>query len=343
MQKLAFRLRLFNLVIMSSALLINFSSWATEIYSHRGAAGLAPENTIPAIETALNIGVDVIDIDVGLTKDGVIVASHDPTLSHHFTQTIDGVWLDKPGEALINLTLADIKKHWVGQINPKLDSQVAEYRSQFPLQVAKANTTIPTLEEIIEFIKKWENKNSQKLDSQVCKPIKLQIEIKTSPTLTEATPLPEQIVPVLLKTLKAEDFLHRTEIHSFDWRNLLLIQQLEPQANISFISSLTDLQHEENKQAWHASYDLNQYGGSFPKMINQLGGRIWCPIVDELTLEDVTLAKQLGIKVVPWTVDDPFLMQKLIAWDVDGIITNRPDLLRGILAAHQKQVPKSCG
>lgn len=56
-----------------------------DLQGHRGARGLAPENTLPAFERALEIGVTTLELDVGVTADGVVVVLHDPFLNPAIT------------------------------------------------------------------------------------------------------------------------------------------------------------------------------------------------------------------------------------------------------------------
>ena len=90
-----------------------------QIYGHRGARGLAPENTIAGYKTAIEIGVDYIDMDVNMSKDGVIVVTHDFTLNPDITRDADGNWIDYAHPTLIkDLTFAELQKYDVGRIKP---------------------------------------------------------------------------------------------------------------------------------------------------------------------------------------------------------------------------------
>ena len=81
-----------------------------DLQGHRGARGLAPENTLVAFERALAIGVTTLELDTGITKDGVVVITHDPTLNPAITRDAAGRWIDAPGPAIASLTLARAAK-----------------------------------------------------------------------------------------------------------------------------------------------------------------------------------------------------------------------------------------
>lgn len=299
--------------------LLSVPCYAIDIYAHRGGAGLAPENTLPAIRTALKIGVDVVDVDIGLTKDNVVVAHHDLALNKNLTRDDQNEWLTTPGPALKTLNYQDLSKYNVGSRNPNCLPCLAE----FPLQYQYPQAKIPTLKEVIALLK---NSNT---------PTRLQIEIKTSPTHPQLSPEPEAIVPALVAVLREENFLHEVEVHSFDWRNLLLLQKLAPEIITSYLSDHDALRQEDNFPIWLAHHDIVALGTSYPQLIHRLGGKIWCPSYTEITAPLLQEAHNLGLKVNVWTVDQPKEMQTMIDLGVDGIITNRPDILRGLLAARE--------
>ena len=120
----------------SSQLLVAF-----ELQGHRGARGLMPENTLPGFATALSIGVTALELDVGLTLDGIVVVSHDRQLNPSIVRTSDGGWLTSPGPALRDLTLAQLRRYDVGRILPD-----TKHHRAFPEQAHIDGARIPTLE-----------------------------------------------------------------------------------------------------------------------------------------------------------------------------------------------------
>lgn len=295
---------------------------AIEIYGHRGAAGLAPENTLTAYRAALDIGVDVIDMDVGLTQDGIVVVYHDSELNPDITRGPNGNWLTSEQKPLKHISYASLRDFNVGKINP-----ASEYAKEFPLQQSTDNEYIPTLREVIRFAK---DRDSD---------IRFQIEIKTNPIELDSSPEPAKIVPAIVKVLKEEGVEHLTEVHSFDWRNLRLLEKLAPKVTRSYLT-VNEYHTSKDAKAWSSGTPLNKTLNSFPKLIKALNGHIWCPDFNEVTAKDVSEAHALGLKVTVWSVDKPEDMLKMIQYGVDGIITNRPDLLRGLLAA-KNLIPKA--
>src|SRR5688572_214117 len=89
-----------------------------DVQGHRGARGLAPENTLPAFEKALALGVTTLELDVGVTRDGVVVVGHDPTINPDIARGPDGQWLAARGPAIRELTFAELQRYDVGRLKP---------------------------------------------------------------------------------------------------------------------------------------------------------------------------------------------------------------------------------
>jgi glycerophosphoryl diester phosphodiesterase len=138
----------------------------------------------------------------------------------------------------------------------------------------------------------------------------------------------------------------KIEVHSFDWRNLLYLQQIDPRICTSFITSKLEnrgylLTSPFTYRQWFAGYKVKEYHNSWPQLIAALGGKIWCPDFKDVTDKNVAEAHEVGLRVVPWTVDNEKDLEKMIHIGVDGIITNRPDRLRLLLEAQRVKVNDS--
>lgn len=289
---------------------------AVEIYGHRGFAGLFPENTLIGYAEALKIGVNSLDVDIALTKDSIVVASHDPFLNKNFTRINNGTntWLRNNKTKIINLNFTELQQYDVGAINP-----ATFYSQVFPNQKKLNNITIPSLEDIISLINSCNANN-----------IKIQLEIKTNPR-DDSQEFIEKFVNAIIETLKKTNFLFKAELQSFDWRALLYAQKISPGVKTAYISEQSLLFNTFADTTWTAGYSLQQYNNSIPQMISELGGAIWCPNYRDLSKFLVIQAHSCNLKVVPWTADFEQEFLDLIQFGVDGIITNRPDLLRKVM------------
>lgn len=298
-----------------------------QIYGHRGARGLSPENSIPGYKTALAIGVDFVDMDVHLTKDKIIVVTHDFTLNPNLTRDKNGNWIDAANPPLIkDLDFKTLRQYDIGRLKPD-----TEYGKNFPLQFPVDGTHIPSLQQVIKYVKKTAGNK-----------VHFQVEIKTDPLHPELSFEPKVIAKETVDMLKKEGVDNRTELQAFDWRVLREVQKLDRRIATAY---LTDQEISQNmrdidpKKAglWSSGHLLKDYDNSIPKMIAKLGGKIWGPESKELNADLVKEAHKHGLKVVPWSkvdsLDDSQEIIRMIDIDVDGIISDRPDIVRGLLAA----------
>lgn len=286
------------------------SSSAIEIYAHRGGGGLMPENTIPAFDNAMKLGVDVVDMDVGMSKDGTVIVTHDRSLMREMTR-LNGEWIERDDLFIKDKTDAELKGYDVGRPNPATD-----YAKKYPRVKYQDGVKIPTLREVIEFVKSQPGGDKTRF----------QIEIKTKEDKSNESFSPYKISEAVVGVLTKEGVADRAEVHSFDWRALENIHQQNPVIKVSYLSSFSDnftkgeIEHEQ-----------------IAKNIADLGGDVWSldfrdlPKDDAKAKAEIKHAKELGLKVVAWTIDTKADMQRAIELGLDGIITNYPDVLKQIL------------
>jgi glycerophosphoryl diester phosphodiesterase len=319
-------------VLRSAALaaiaLMSAHAAAFDLQGHRGARGLAPENTLPAFARALSIGVTTLEMDAGLTEDDVVVVAHDRRLNPDIVRGADGRWLAGRTPAIRELTFRELQRYDVGRIKPGSD-----YSRRFPDQRRQDKVRIPTLEEVFELTRHARNGE-----------VRFNVETKISPEAPEDSADPETFTRALIKVIRDNGMAGRTTIQSFDWRTLALVQKEAPEIATSYLSSqqqaLDNIQagHREDSP-WTAGVRFRDHG-SVPKMVKAAGGKIWSPNYVGLTEPLVKEAKSLGLAVLPWTVNDRAEMERLIDWGVDGIITDYPDRLREVLAGRNLPLPR---
>src|SRR6058998_2578344 len=116
---------------------------AFDLQGHRGARGLAPENTLAAFSRALGLGVTTLELDTGVTRDGAVVVSHDERLNPDFTRDAAGRWIDAPGPALFALSLVEVRRYDVGRLRPG-----TPYAARLPEQEPADGQRVPTLDEV---------------------------------------------------------------------------------------------------------------------------------------------------------------------------------------------------
>src|SRR6202171_5572281 len=288
-------------------LLMSGEVMAFDIEAHRGGRALLPENTLPSFANALSIGVDTLELDIGVTRDGAIVVSHERGLNPDLARAADGVYVAPPGIPFIQLRLEEVKKYDVGQIRPG-----SAYAAQIPEQRAVPGTPIPTLKEVFDLVRRSGNSH-----------VRLNIETKIDPNHPEESPDPQRFVTLLLDVLAAEKFSDRVMVQSFDWRTLQLVQKLAPAIPTVYLS----LQKGSaatvflNKASdWTAGFDPIKHEGSLPRAIKAAGGAIWSPYFGDVDPALISESHRLGLQVVVWTVNKPEDIARMIAIAVAGII-----------------------
>jgi glycerophosphoryl diester phosphodiesterase len=307
----------FVLGFLISGEVMSGKALAFDIEAHRGGRALLPENTLAAFANALSMGVDTLEMDIGVTRDGVIVVSHERGLNPDLACGADGRYVAPPGIPFVQLSLEQVKKYDVGQIRPG-----SAYAAQFPDQRAVPGTKIPTLKEVIGLVRKSGDQN-----------VRLNIETKIDPNHPEESPEPQRFVTLLLDLLQAEQFSGRVMVQSFDWRTLLLVQKLAPAIPTVYLTAQSGSAPTvflDKASAWTAGFNPAEHGKSIPRAIKAAGGAIWSPYFGDVTPASISESHALGLQVVVWTVNKPAEMARLIEMGVDGIISDHPDILRKV-------------
>ena len=269
---------------------------AFDIEGHRGCRGLMPENTIPAMMKALELGVTTLEMDAVITKDNQVILSHEPFFNHEITTLPDGKYITEQDERSLNIyqmTYAQTQTYDVG-LKP---------HPRFPNQ-RRLKATKPLLREVIENAEAYHKLKGGS-------PVFYNIETKTQPaTDNNYHPAPEEFVNTLMKVIYAENVSDRVIIQSFDFRTLQVLHKKYPGMKTAALVE---------------DYDKR----TLEEQLKALGFKptIYSPAYSLVTPELVTKCHQKQIKVIPWTVNDKESIDKMKAMGVDGIITDFPDLL----------------
>ena len=290
---------------------------AFDLQGHRGARGLAPENTLPAFERALALSVTTLELDIAITLDGVLVIHHDTTLNPNTTRDAAGRFIEQR-PAIHSLTWAQLQAYDVGRLKPG-----TEYARQFPEQRPVDGTRIPRLADLFDLVKRSGDDK-----------VRFDIETKLDPAKPAETPDPEAFARALVAEIRKAGMAGRSVIQSFDWRTLQAVQKIAPEIPTAY---LTVQRRFDNVGAgrpegslWTAGYQYREYG-SVPKMVKAAGGSHWSAYFGDLDAQKVKEAQSLGLKVLAWTVNDPADMARMLDLGVDGLITDRPDRARALL------------
>ena len=309
--------------------MIPASSLALDLQGHRGARGLRPENTLPAFAHALSLGVTTLELDCAITGDGTVVVSHDSTLNPEITRGPDGRWITGEGSPIRQFSYEELQRFDVGRIDPRSD-----YAKRFPDQQPVDGTRMPSLAAVFALARKAGNDT-----------VRFNIETKISPLHPERTVTPEAFARAFIAVIRAENMERRVTIQSFDWRTLEIVQREAPEIPTVYLTAqqgfMDNIQSGRLSSPWTAGLHVSQFQNSIPRMVKAAGGAIWSPYYGEVTRENVKEAQALGLKVVVWTVNENADMRRMIELGVDGIISDRPDLLRSVAGGMGIPLPRA--
>lgn len=299
---------------------------AFDLQGHRGARGLAPENTLPGFAAALSLGVTTLELDVGLSADGRLVVSHDPLLQPHLARK-DGAWIAAPGPAIWHSRIADLQAFDVGRLDPS-----SRYARGFPDQKPVDGTRLPLLQDVFALVRKAGNTD-----------VRFNIETKLSPLKPDETASPGTMAAALVDAIRAAGLEQRTVIQSFDWRSLKEAARLAPEIPRACLTiegtSFDNVQRgRPDASPWLAGLDADDFPQT-PALVQAAGCGIWSPFHRNVTADLVAAAHQRSLQVVPWTVNDPDDMNRLIDLKVDGLISDYPDRLRAVLQTRGLPLP----
>ncbi len=267
---------------------------------------------------AQDLGVTTLETDLAVTRDGVVVISHDPVLNPDLTREPDGQWLKAAGPPIRTLTLDELRRYDIGRVNP-----ASKYGQQYPEQKPADGQRFPTLAEFF---------------AQAAPEVRFNIEIKTDPGKPDLTPDPATFARLAVGDIRKAKVEARSTLQSFDWRGLIEARKLAPEIATACLSiesnNFDTVQRGSGRPSpWLGGLDLAAHGGSVPRLAQAAGCATWSPFWRNVTAENVKEAHALGLKVVPWTVNVPAEMGRLIELGVDGLITDYPDRGGQILTA----------
>ena len=316
-----------NIDISTTYAKVNYDVFDLE--AHRGGRDVRPENTLYSYAYAIELGATSIECDMQLTKDGQIVMSHNPILNSDITRDENGNYIENNKYDIRLMTVDELKKFDVGVMDPNC----GEYYDLHGKTQFTYDAKIPTLEELMQLIQSYGDKN-----------IVLNIETKSYPDPASAgyknNADPKKFVEVFNNIVKKYDMENRVVLQSFDWQTLIEMKKLNPNISTSALwqeqpswgrDSESLRRYEKKKSSWLGGLDIKDYQGNPVKAAHAIGADIISPYYTEISKQDVDEAHSLDMKIVPWTVNNEKDMNMLLDMGVDGIISDKPWLLKQVL------------
>ncbi len=267
-----------------------------EVQGHRGARARRPENTLAAFDYALRAGTPVLEMDLGVTKDNVVVVHHDLKINTKLCKTSEPSLARADAPYINELTLAEIKTFDCGSLrNPK-----------FPDQILVPGEKIPTLIEVLRFLK-----NS---DLALAKTARLNIETKIEESEPNATVSPQLFVELIKDVLQAEDFpIERIILQSFDFRTIIYAKEKWP--SLKTAALVYDVKSHETK-------DMNAYVAS---IFERTQANYLSPDGNSCSRQMVEATHRHGKKIIVWTINKKKEWRHFAELKVDGIISDDPE------------------
>lgn len=288
-----------------------------KVFGHRGCKGLAPENTLIGFQKAIDLGLDGIELDVHLTKDHEVVVYHDIKLNSNMTQNAQGIWIDPQIDLYIcDLMWPELKNYCVGEARPE-----SYYAQCHPNLISAKNQRIPTLNQVLKLIQDSQNKS-----------LEILIEAKTSSLPRHKFSSPDVLIPLILRCIESHKLQDRARLLSFDFQSLAFAKQIMPKLKTYY---LTDFQ-ETMQSDWLQEFQHFSSQMSLQQFIRFQSGDGWLPYFKDteniyLAASEITAAKDENLEVIVWSPSQIEDLQAMIGLKVDGIITDRPDILLKLL------------
>lgn len=285
-----------------------------ENHGHRGARALRPENTLPGLAYATSLGVDAIEFDVTLTADGGLILAHDLTAE---ATTI----LDTGPAASADPLFPYVGKPWRSLTLKQIATLDAGNRLLLVLYedtfTAIPGTAVPTLDEVCSLV-----------SAPGTRPVTLAVELKSNPSWPDADV--RELTFAVLETLARHRLTERARILGFDWRVLRAAADQAPEVpRVALVESRT----WGPGSAWLGGLEPADHSDASLTTAARDIGAAWLSPPDHMTSAAlVAAAHDAGLRIVVWTVNEPARMSELIGLGVDGIVTDRPDLLGDVLA-----------
>lgn len=270
-----------------------------DLQGHRGARGLVPENTIPAFRRALELGVTTLEMDVVVSADSVVVVSHEPWMARAKCLAPGGDPIPEDqarAHKIYEMPYEQIASYDCGRT-------LEDFPEQTPVSAPK-----PRLRDVLEMAETY-------VDTHDRGPVFYNIETKSRPDWDGTLhPEPEAFVRRVLAVVTAAGVAPRTTIQSFDPRTLEAAHRQNATVRTALLVGT----------AGNQGIDDNLATLSFVPDIYSPNAEL---VDDALVsaVHDRTLA------LIPWTVNDPDAMARLVRLGVDGLITDYPDRARTVL------------
>jgi glycerophosphoryl diester phosphodiesterase len=315
---------------------------AFDLQAHRGGLGLTIESSLAGFATALELGVSTLELDVQITEDGHAVVTHDRRTNPQVCRDTAPATPGDPefpyvGRYVNTLTLAQVRTLDCGSVQ----------KPGYPQQQTVPGSRMALLSEVFDLVQAYEADRPGR--------VALNVETKVEAGAPSETAPREQFVQVVAEEVRAADIADQVTIQSFDWGSLMRMGEVMPELPLVALTNYDFLQvGQPGASPWLGGLDADDFGGDLVAMADSFGASAISPVhgfPQNGVISDpayrpyvdaamVRSAHRAGLRVVPWTVDDPATMRHLVRLGVDGLITDYPDRLREVLRREGERLPR---
>jgi glycerophosphoryl diester phosphodiesterase len=254
----------------------------------------------------MDSGIDGVELDVQLTRDGQLVVVHDFRVGPA-TYRRDGEWWHGPRLRICDLSHAELRGFDVGRADPR-----SAYGAMFPKQAAQDGERVPLFSKVLDLVQS--------------RHFRLLVEIKTAWHDHTLSASPEAVADATLAVLREKSALDRVTLVSFDWAALIHARRKEPGIETWHLTLPPGHEGWKQETVWTAGHEVARFG-SIPKAIAAAGGQGWLAFHASATQAPIEEAHALGLKVGVWNVNDGEDARMFVRRGVDAICSDYPDIL----------------
>jgi len=289
-----------------------------DLQSHRGGRGETTEESLRAFAKSLDLGVTTLELDIGITADGIPVVWHDPVISAEKCVDTSPATPGDPQFPYVGAPVHDLTWAQIQTLDCGLPL------SAYPEAEVVAGNRIAQLSEVFA------------LTAERGADVHFNIETKLDPTAPEETATGAEFVDAILAEVRAAGVRDKVMIQSFDWSTLPLVAAQEPQIPLVMLWTAANW---VPGSPWTGPVDFLSVGGDITAAADRLGAAVLSPHHSLVDSDLLAAAEAAGLRVVPWTVNDRSDMATLIDLGVDGISTDHPTRLRELMIERGMDVP----
>ena len=305
-----------------------------EIHGHRGVPSLMPENTLAGFELAIALGATALELDVTLSADGVVMVSHEPIADPHLYRHRREARVPEPGRGgqILGRPWSKLSMEQVATLDAGAPVWLGRETDPFrKTRRAVDGARVPTLDAVFRLARRLGAGH-----------LRFEIEAKRDPTSGHPIPGPLALARAIATVVRRHRMTSRSRLRCFDWSVLVAARRVAPElATVALVRVDT----ASRGSAWLSSVAVGRgrWAHSVTAAARDIGAVAVAPEHSLVDAELMAGSTRAGLAVLPWTVNSPERAGELIALGVSGLTTDRPGVLRDLIATTAEAPQRSPG